>query len=341
MVVRRLLVALFGVLMLTSAGYSQTVKVLVMQEDWDQESLERDNRIQRAALIAWQKVLNAPSYQNFMQQFGLGGLDVYDETAVSMNFYDSNRTRRQDEELIQLARQISSVKLDAIILYTLYARAVEDPYTKVALLQAAMQYRLLDVKSGRFLGGDTVDIDTAGMPFTGCAANLNGTPADPHCVKEFVAKYAERMAEDAANRVAMQVGALLGRNYGNQTYTPPAGSSGGGSGTDMSAVVPQPGMGGGNACANIPTSYVITFTGINQNQMNAIEEYMASWQCAIDMDVQDQSMSMIRFEYKTRADQGRILRNIRLMSELMGMTVEPTVGSPNLINVEAFQLRSN
>lgn len=337
--VRIVAATLFSLAAFASSAYAQTVSVLVMQEDWDEESIQRDNRIQRATLISFQKVLNAPTYGSMMRQYGLEGLDVYDETALAMNFYDTNRVRRGDEELIALAKQVRNVNLDVIILYTLYAKAVKAPNLPIDVLQASMQYRVIDVKSGRFFGGDTVDIDTTGIPFEGCAASLPGQEPDAHCVKEFVAQHSERMAEDAANKIALQIAALIGQNYGGDVIQEPVAD---GSMDDMAPVAGDPGANmGSSACANVPTTYVLTFKGFDQRQVNAIEEYMAQWACAMNLDMLDSSFSQARYQYKTRADKQRLVRNVRLMSELMGVIVEPTTIGQNEIVVETLTLRTN
>jgi len=119
---------------------------------------------------------------------------------------------------------VSNPKIDVLTLYTVYARAVPDPYTHISRLQIALNYSALGVKDGRVLGGGNLDVNTNGIVVTGCAAGLNGYAPDPHCVQEFVAHHAERLARDAGNKLALQLSALLGRAYG----TPPvAGLPGG------------------------------------------------------------------------------------------------------------------
>ena len=323
----------------TSAFAAATVKVLIAQEDWDKHSLKRNSRIQNAVLNTFSQTLHAPAYNQYMKKYGISGMDVYDETAVSLNFYKQDRVRRQDEELISLARSIKNPTIDVLALYTIYARAVKDPYTKVAKLQMSFNYRALDVKSGRYLGGDNLDIDVSGVPFTGCAAGLGGKHPDKHCVAEFVSQHAEKLARDAGNKLALQLAALLGSAYGTESaptvQAPYVPSDKGGA--PVAVAKPY----GGPACANIPTTYSIVFRGFDQRQVNFIEANMSHWKCVLDLDTSESSFSEIRYEYKTRADQQRILRNIRIMTELLGVLAEPKTQRSNEIIVQALTLRHN
>jgi len=311
------------------------INVLVMQEDWDEESLARNNRIQIAVLNTLNQTLHSPAYQTQLQKYGISGMDVYDETSLTLGFYGPDRTRRSDEELISLARTINNPEMDVMVPYTIYARAVTDPYTQIVKLQMSLNYRALGVRDGRWLGGDNLDLDTAGIPFTGCAAGINGTPADPHCVREFVAANGEDLARNAGNKLAIQLAGTLGRAYGSVQ----GGTTGGGT----NAVV-QGGDSGVTqvaGCGNIPTTFQVKWIGFEPSQVNAIEEHMNFWKCALDTDVTDQDFSQITFSYKTRADKARVLRNIRLMLELMGAVAEPRTEGANGIVVEALGIREN
>jgi hypothetical protein len=321
---------------LTSAAYAQTITAMVLQEDWDQGSIERDNRIQRWTRTEFQKVLSAPSQRSYMRQFGLEGLDVIDETAVTQNMYNLDRRLRSRAELIELARAIRDTNVDVIILYTLYAKAVELPYSGINALQASMQYDVLDLKSSRILGGDTLKLDTAGIPFQGCATTLNKVGADEHCVKEFVAEHAQGMAADAANRIAVQIGSLLGQAYssGDQAYNPDEGETE----DEVNSDIESPDRTARRGCANTPSTFTLTFKGIEQRDMNAIEEFMAEWECGLDIDVLNATPSQATYTFKTRDSRQRLMRNIRQMFEMMGIRAEPSTNGENEIIVEAVQL---
>lgn len=344
---KKLTAALFvAAASLSAAGAAdaQTIKVLVLQEDWDNTSLQRNNRIQRAVLNTWQQTLNSPAYREMMARYGIAGMDVYDETGVTLDFYQQDRQRRSDEELIRLAEQVRNPTIDVVVLYTLYARAVKDPYTQVSKLLMSMSYRALDVKSKRYFGGDNIDLDRDGIPLLGCATALHGQAPDEHCVKEFVSTYGERLARDAGNALSLRLAALIGEHYGSAGGVPSdpgkLGSADGyvpdaGTGDNYAAVNP------GAGCPNIPTTFIITYEGFSQPQMTFAENNMSQWRCALDLDAVDQSYANATYEYKTKANIGQTMRNIRLMMELAGINADIRNQSGNEILVRAFGLRSN
>ncbi len=338
-----------------TASAASTVKLLVMQEDWDKASLPRNSRIQNAILNTLNQTLHAPAYQSIINRYGIQGMDVYSETAVTLPFYKQDRTRRRDEELISLARAVNNPTIDVLTMYTVYARAVPDPYTQISRLQIALNYRALDVKSGRYLGGGNLDVNTNGIVVTGCAAGLNYQKPDPHCVAEFVSRHAERLAQDAGNKLALQLSALLGRAYGKPGPVGRPGQHAKGGPIAPPAIVPGaegvPGPGprssayaGGKrhpGCNSLPTNFLVTYKGFSQRQINFIEGNMANWKCALDLDTASSSFSGIQYEYKTTANQQRIVRNIRLMLELLGIVGEPKTNGTNEIIVSALTLREN
>ncbi|MEL6746749.1 MAG: hypothetical protein AAFO79_02900, partial [Pseudomonadota bacterium] len=268
--------------------------------------------------------------------------DVYDETAVSLNFYQQDRSRRRDEELIALSRQIRNPRMDVLVLYTLYARAVKDPYTQISKLLMSMNYRALDVRSGRFFGGDNIDIDRDGVPLTGCATGLNGGEATAFCVKEFVANEGERLARDAGNALALRLASLLGDTYGNSSRfsdeNEKLGDADGFKGDDDGAPAVASNSRG---CVNIPTTFVVDFRNFSQKQLNFIESNMTQWKCAMDLDAIDGSLANARYEYKTRANQGMLVRNIRIMMELIGVTADTRSEGRNQIIVRGIGLRDS
>ncbi len=296
-----------------------TINVLVVQEDWDEDSLIRNNRIQNAVLNTLNQTLHAPAYQSVLQRYGISGMDVYDETFLTLDFYEQDRQRRRDEELISIAR------------------AVTDPYTQIVKLQMSLNYRAINIRDGRWMGGDNLDIDTAGVPFTGCATGINGTPADPHCVKEFVSQYGENLARNAGNKLAIQLAGQLGRADGSA----PQGSVADPAVDSTNAVVTGETMAyqAVQGCGNIPSTFQVQWVGFEQRQINAIEEHMNFWKCALDTDVTDSDFSQVTFSYKTRADKARVVRNIRLMLELLGQIAEPRTEGSNTIEVEALGIR--
>jgi len=332
------------------AAEAQTIKVLVAQEDWDKDSLERNNRIQRAVLNTWNSTLNAPAVLRQMKRYGIDGLDVYDETAVTLKFYDQDRKRRRDAELISLARQIKNPRIDVVVLYTLYARAVKEPYTNLTKLLTSMSYRAIDTRSGRFFGGDNLDVDPDGVVMTGCATAINGVKPDRHCVKEFVSRHGERLARDAGNALALRLSALLGQQYGNKEgYAADTNDKLGDADgyKDGDSAAGEGGLKVGNSvggrCKNIPTTFIVEYQGFSPRQKSLIEANMSNWRCGLDLDASanGSSLSNAAYEYKTRLNEGQLIRQIRLMSDLMGVVTEIRNQGRNTIEIRAIGLREN
>lgn len=318
----------------TSAQAAPTIKLLVVQEDWDAESLPRDSRVQSAVLTTFNTVLNAPTYRSHLSRHGIDGMEVYDETSVTLEFYGQDRRRRSHAELVSLARAVTNPGLDVVVPYTLYARAVDNPYTGAKTLQMSLSYRALSVRDGRYLAGDRIALDTSGLPFTGCAASLAGTAGDPHCVKAFMAQHGSRLARSAGDKLALQLAAYLGDAAPRQA---PAAAP---QANTVTTPTPAP-VAVADGCDNLPVTYQMTFRGFDAKQINAIEQTVSFWNCVMDSDVTDSGFSEITFSYKTRADQQRLLRNIRLMSETMGLLTDARSTGSNGIVVESVSLRSN
>ena len=126
-------------------------------------------------------------------QLGDAGFRVYDETAATIDKFQQGRCRRQDDELIDIARSIRQPTIDVVVLFRVYAVARELDYTtKVA---ARVEGRLLDVHAGRRLGNFEVDRDW----------NV-GTDCRSKCVVEAVRGHARGLAQDLGAVLAVKLG---------------------------------------------------------------------------------------------------------------------------------------
>ena len=121
-----------------AAQASDQPKVLILGEDADPDSIARDSRVFKRVLAAVSNQLNA------------FGLDVYDETAVSLGAFTQGRIRRTDAEIIDVARSVTRPPIDVALLFTIYANVENRAYT--SLVRTRIEGRLLEVRSGRRLG---------------------------------------------------------------------------------------------------------------------------------------------------------------------------------------------
>lgn len=129
--------AVFAAIVPTLASDRPTV--MVMGEDADPDPIARDSRV-------FKRVIEAIS-----GEIDAAGFKVYDETAVSLDGFAQGRVRRSDAELIDLARRLTQPPIDVIALLTVYASAEDKTYTQ--MVRARLTVRLLDLRSGRALGG--------------------------------------------------------------------------------------------------------------------------------------------------------------------------------------------
>lgn len=328
-------------------AYAQAINVMIAQVDRDPTSLERDTRIQNNMLNAFSQAMNAPSFVSEVRSLGYSGMDVYDERAVVSNFFNPRargRTRRTDAQVLRVVRLTKNPRIDAVVLYTVFVKAVPDAVLPdVALLQMSLTYRALSVRDGRFLSSGTVRIDGDNVPFKGCAAQLNGRGPTPHCVIEFISKRGEKLAREAGDKLALQL-ASIARRYKQASGGPVAPQqpaiAPSAKDTPPSRVAVAPTTRSGPC--GFPTNFSITFRGFNAREVNFAEENMEFWACKIRVDVSDASASETTFSYKTKASGQRIMRNIRKMLELMGqVAVQPKMRGNNEIIVTAIRLRPN
>lgn len=117
--------------------------LLVMGEDADSYTIPRNSPVFKRVLRALENHMNDNSF------------DVYDETAISMDYFEQGRTRRTDAEIIDVARSITRPPIDVAVIFSIYARIKDKGYTTKAY--ARIEGRLLNVQTGKALGNFEVD----------------------------------------------------------------------------------------------------------------------------------------------------------------------------------------
>jgi hypothetical protein len=133
------------VMLLTVVGFSNVAyagdepNVLVLNEDYDKDSVPNNSRINKRVLRA------------IDNQLGDMGIAVYDETAVSLEQgFATGRIRRSDAEIIDIAKSISRPPIDVAVIYTAYASVKTLPH--ISKVKVRVEGRILNVKTGRNLG---------------------------------------------------------------------------------------------------------------------------------------------------------------------------------------------
>ena len=172
--------------------------LMIVGVDYDENTLERDNRISR-------RVLDAIS-----NELHIEGFNVFDETAVTLENYAQRRTRRSDAEIIDIARGLTKPPIDVLVAVSIYASAKDTNYTKH--IRARLTGRLLKVQSGRRLGNFEVESPATWTAPINCYRD---------CLLETVADKSKTLARD--------VGAILAkmlRSLPENSSTPPTKQSG-------------------------------------------------------------------------------------------------------------------
>ena len=111
--------------------------VMIMGDDADTDTVPRNSRV-------FKRVLNAISSQLNARDF-----DVYDETVLTEENFEQDRSRRTDEELVGIAKSLTRPPIDVIVVFSMYASAEILSYSKK--IHARIEGRLLNVHSGKHI----------------------------------------------------------------------------------------------------------------------------------------------------------------------------------------------
>ncbi|MBO0903873.1 hypothetical protein [Jiella sonneratiae] len=90
-------------------------------------------------------------------------------------------------------------RADYLLVQVPTAGASADQFTGLLQLEAAIAFKLYDVKTKEFVADGT--FEASGVSFTGCAADTNGREALDICVRHFVAGTLQTLARKTAERV--------------------------------------------------------------------------------------------------------------------------------------------
>ncbi|MDJ0943125.1 MAG: hypothetical protein QNJ30_06660 [Kiloniellales bacterium] len=259
-----------SVLALPSFGV-EAPNLIVVGEDADQDSLPRHSRVVKAVL------------EQLGQQLHDAGFAVYDETAVTLGDFAQGRSRRTDAEVIDIARAVQAPPMDVAAIFTVYARAERLTYT--TKITARIAGRLVDVRSGRRLGGAEVK-----------SAEALRAPADcdEACVFEVVGRDARRLSRDLGVLLADQLAPSLGR---------------------ASA---EDGNGGGGA-EGFSTAYSLVFDGFSPAEVSEIEEYLVVFSGYRHLRPVQSSRQVHSYWYETRSPKSRLNRNLGKMLLHLGI----------------------
>ncbi len=245
--------------------------VLVLNEDADRDTVPRNSRVSRQVL------------QEVQNQFNQAGYRTFDETAIGLDYFAENRTRRPRGELLRIARAVDT-PIDLAVVYAIHASV----HNRDFMVEAAMRIEgeMIDVGSGQWLGSFSVEADeTFKLPID-CARE---------CVLEAMAGRARPLGRD--------LGRALVRMIDDRWVVPPR---------LLASVDPAPVAGGptGQGAA-LPRAYTLCFDDFTQHQMMDVEELLAALPDYLWHRVAATRSTRTCYQYESTSDQAKLLRNLR------------------------------
>jgi hypothetical protein len=246
--------------------------ILVFTEDADQDTVPRNSRVSRQVL------------QEVQNQFNQAGYRYFDETAIGLDYFAENRTRRPRGELLRIARAVDT-PIDIAVVYMIYASVHDRDF----MVEAAMRIEgeMIDVGSGQGLGSFSVEADEKFKLPISCTRE---------CVLEEMAGKARPLGRD--------LGRVLVRMVNDRWVVPPQRTASLGSGATTTVATT-------GQAAGMPRSYSICFDDFSQNQMLDVEELLASFPDYLWHRVSATQSTRTCYQYESTSDQAKLLRNVR------------------------------
>ncbi len=280
---------------LAGAAHADTKRInaLVMLQDAEPETMSHEVPIFRRVLPELQEVLNA------------SGIQVYDENIDKMAFERPDNRRRNDVQLVTVARAISEHQpLDVVVVFEIVASAQKDVIEpSIVHPKVRMPARVLDVRSGQLIAAFEVD---------GKRLPVLPNPCDEVCLMD-------QVGDDAKE---------LGGDLGAALVTKLAGFNSGGLRSDgasekapviSGATMEKPRLNGpsGARCEGLSSEYTITFDDFSQDEMLEIERNLRQFGCFEEMRPVRAGSTFGTYAYRTSAGTGRLDRNLRVMLDFL------------------------
>ena len=261
--------------------------LMIVGVDYDENTIERDNQISRRVL------------DTISNELQVEGFNVFDETAVTLQNYAQNRTRRSDAEIIDIARGLTKPPIDVLVAVSIYASAKGTDYTKN--IRARLTGRLLKVQSGRRLGNFEVE-----SPATWTA------PLDCYrdCLLETIANKSKILARD--------FGAILAKMLLNLP--------------EDSSTIPT------KKAGSIINQYALVFEGFTPEDIMKIEEYLVVFSGYQHYRTVYSGLRHHEFWYESNIESARLDRNLKKMLTRLNL-VGGVLFSGNEYTVTKFSTR--
>ncbi|WP_323769251.1 hypothetical protein [Antarctobacter sp.] len=293
--------------------------ILPVPEDADLDTVPGNSRV-------FERVLRA-----IITETQTMGFRVYDQTGVIMGFTDPDRVRRSDAELIALAQRVPNVPIDVIMPIQIYASADPNPYIPdVVDLRIRVTGRMLHAQTMQSLGNFEVafgpgagEIPVASLP-RNCGRD---------CVLEHVGNEAKTIGAEVGRVLAIKLDVLSPASP--QPVPMPQQP------VVVTPVVPQPPVVmAPTGCTGLTTAYTLAFTGFQPQEMTLIEGYLAGFKGYDHHRPVRVTMTTADYWYETCSDVARLNRNLRLMTEAMGIQARIAMAG-NRFEIQKIGLMGN
>ncbi|WP_320170254.1 hypothetical protein [Maridesulfovibrio sp.] len=268
-----LLVALFSFFVVPSISLASDLpRLMIVGEDADTDTIPRNNRV-------FKRVLNAISNELVNR-----GFDVKDETALTHMTHVQGRTRRNDAELIQIAKDAG---IDVLVIFSIYPNVKQNQNSVRAT--ARVEGRLLSVWDGSRLGNFEAEPQQY---------QLVPSPYSRNDVLESVGKMSKIIGADVAAVLADRL----------EGYYPEGGGDSSGSGA----------VGSGGRVKE----WVMIFDGFTDDDMLDVEDYITIFTGYDSHRPKSNALNTSSHHemwYNTSIDSAHLKRNITRMLRKMNM----------------------
>ena len=165
-------------------GLAVEPTVLIMGEDWDDDTIPRKSQV-------FERVIDAVANQLQQDDF-----KVINETMATQGAHAQGRVRRTDAELFKIANAVQTPPIDAVVTFKIYPRF--KPSSTTTWMNALVTGRLLNVSTNESLGSFEVTLpeDVATEP--NCHKNRL-------CALEYMGKYARILGQELGAALSIKL----------------------------------------------------------------------------------------------------------------------------------------
>lgn len=281
--------------LITPAAAADQPNLLIMGEDADEDTVPRHNR-------AFNRVNDA--LRTRMMEVGF---KVYNETAVTMEMTNPGRVRRTDAELITVAQSVTSVPIDVVVAFQIYAQSRKAAYGDINQLQIRVRGHMLQMQTGRDLGVFEASVGPRGLKPLPVNCNRD-------CVLEHVGNEARIIANDVGTVLARQLDALSPTAPKAPTMAAVAAPPPVSAPAPAPVTAPAP-MAAAQGCTGLSSAYMLVFTGYEPSEMHSVETMITSFQgYERHRPVRTQNR-YAEIWYESCSDRARLERNVRVLTE--------------------------